>query len=148
MNCQECCICYENVPLEAKTSCNHFVCKECISNICTPTCPICRKDPIESIYITKEILQNIREKYREQVNDIGDEFFFNNFSQNNLYNSNDRFPSISIFTRILPRIFSRIPPGRVDVYSTLAGANVIPLNIINGSGNESEDDESKYEEVD
>lgn len=42
MNFGECCICYENT--RSKTTCNHFICDRCHSNMKRNVCPLCRKD--------------------------------------------------------------------------------------------------------
>lgn len=40
----ECCVCLENnVRPNAKTPCGHCVCRDCLSKLLQPTCPICRQ---------------------------------------------------------------------------------------------------------
>lgn len=66
----KCCTCEEETSLESQTSCGHFLCKECVPQLCTTACPICRSDPIESKYLTNEILENIRIKYGDMCTSI------------------------------------------------------------------------------
>ena len=41
-NIDKCCVCYDVTSV--KTSCNHFLCRECFNNMTNKTCPICRVD--------------------------------------------------------------------------------------------------------
>lgn len=70
----KCCVCHTKVDEKAKTTCNHYLCGECVSKICTTACPMCRCDPIRNGYITDDILQNIRERGESQVRSILSEF--------------------------------------------------------------------------
>lgn len=44
----ECCICLEKDNLW-KTSCNHFVCKNCVPQLKNKICPMCRKNLLKEI---------------------------------------------------------------------------------------------------
>jgi len=80
-----CCVCWEVTTIESKTSCSHFLCQECVSKICTTKCPICRQDPIQNIYVTEEILKEIKKKHEIQKASLINEFSYTN---NDFYNQN------------------------------------------------------------
>ncbi len=45
----ECCVCFEPVVEETETTdCNHAVCQDCLGQLRSPTCPMCR-EPIELV---------------------------------------------------------------------------------------------------
>ena len=55
---EECCICYNNSFL-MKTKCKHNICLECIFNLKSTNCPMCRQEfPIEIKNILKKKLPN------------------------------------------------------------------------------------------
>lgn len=69
-----CCVCWEKVSIQAKTSCGHFLCENCAPNLCTTSCPMCRFDPIENIYITEDVLENIKQRNIDMVLSIQNNF--------------------------------------------------------------------------
>ena len=77
-----CCVCWDVTTIESKTSCSHFLCQECVSQICTTKCPICRHDPVQNIYITKEILEEIKKRYESQNLSLVNEFTYSNDNMN------------------------------------------------------------------
>jgi hypothetical protein len=38
----ECCVCFELMPVSDATACKHMVCKRCIKKISNHRCPMCR----------------------------------------------------------------------------------------------------------
>ena len=71
-----CGVCEEEVLEDAELTCKHFLCEECVEGMCTTACPMCRFSPIQNSFITKEVLENIENKHKQQVRDIARDFPF------------------------------------------------------------------------
>jgi len=58
----DCCICYDETT--DRLDCTHYVCKSCVSHMCTSSCPMCRS-VLKGKHITPRILSEIRKKERQ-----------------------------------------------------------------------------------
>lgn len=59
----ECCVCRDEfeVPNDHLTSCGHFVCENCVSQLRQLKCPYCRT-PLVCRYLTEELINEIPER--------------------------------------------------------------------------------------
>lgn len=71
-----CAICYENV--QVKTECNHYICQDCILQLRSTACPVCRRDPIKSAFVSDDILDSIRERHEQDRLECVREFLSEN----------------------------------------------------------------------
>ena len=62
---ETCCVCYdEEIPTTKLLGCKHPLCGECISQLQTPECPMCKKF-IEGPLVTDEMLINILQRQEQ-----------------------------------------------------------------------------------
>lgn len=60
----DCSICLEsNVPHDESLNCGHCVCRECLSQMRTDQCPVCRR-MLKGVTVTDEIIHKINDKQR------------------------------------------------------------------------------------
>ena len=64
---EECCCCFEEDNLW-KTSCNHIVCKKCLTRLEHKICPICRKNIFNECVNTPGVVSFTLELSQAEVN--------------------------------------------------------------------------------
>jgi hypothetical protein len=60
----ECCVCMEEMPGSDKLDCGHPLCRECVGNLRSDKCPLCRRD-IKAKHITSKQKADMRRKLQE-----------------------------------------------------------------------------------
>jgi hypothetical protein len=58
----ECCVCMESTT--DRLACKHYLCRGCVGQMTTSTCPLCR-GPLEAKYITRDMKREIESRKHE-----------------------------------------------------------------------------------
>ena len=67
-----CSVCSDNT--NSKTSCGHYICKECVENLRKLACPICRNENFESPFLTEDLKSRIDERFTNDIQNYNSEF--------------------------------------------------------------------------
>jgi hypothetical protein len=67
-----CCVCENKDLITNKMKCGHLVCRECLGDIRHFTCPLCEEE-MKGPLLTENVLEEIGVKYREDINERGEE---------------------------------------------------------------------------
>jgi hypothetical protein len=68
----DCCVCENKDFISNKMKCGHLVCLECLDHIRSFKCPLCQEE-MEGILLTNNILEEIEVRYREDLDERGEE---------------------------------------------------------------------------
>ena len=55
----DCVVCYESMTKDQNLECGHYLCKICLEQMLSTSCPICRTNPFKGVLVTDEILKKI-----------------------------------------------------------------------------------------
>ena len=69
----ECAICKDFYEQTNVMNCGHLICNECLQELRSPYCPFCG-EYMEGDFITKEIMQIIQDKYKQDMNEEGEKY--------------------------------------------------------------------------
>jgi len=71
---EDCCICYEKMPVSDALGCSHMVCQSCTKKLRDDRCPMCRAE-IKSKYVTSRDKVKINQRRRQDAIDRANESF-------------------------------------------------------------------------
>ena len=69
----ECAICKDFYDQTNVMKCGHLICKQCLQELRSPYCPFCG-EYMEGPFITEEIMQMIQDKYKQDLNEMGEKY--------------------------------------------------------------------------
>lgn len=69
----ECAICKDFYDQPNVMKCGHLICKQCLQELRSPYCPFC-EEYMEGPFITEEIMQMIQDKYKQDLNEMGEKY--------------------------------------------------------------------------
>jgi hypothetical protein len=69
----ECGICKDFYEQTNVMKCGHLICGQCLQELRSPYCPFCG-EYMEGPFITKEIMQTIEDKYKQDLNENGEKY--------------------------------------------------------------------------
>ena len=76
-----CSICIDSIG--TKTSCGHYICKECVGNLRKFCCPMCRDPNFESPFLTDELKDQICIRFNNDMFDYEENFAYSDESDSN-----------------------------------------------------------------
>lgn len=102
-----CCICHEEVNDNARTLCNHLICKGCSTQFRNTFCPICRTDPVRNHYLDNTFHSTIS-KMEQDDKEQNEKFVsWTDFTRLNSRNRNLTFLSFISFNEEDSLIFKK-----------------------------------------
>jgi len=69
----ECAICKDFYEQTNVMKCGHLICSQCLQELRSPYCPFCG-EYMEGPFITEDIMQIIQDKYKQDLNEIGEKY--------------------------------------------------------------------------